>query len=203
MVRGAAECFRTGCASSSMHHPGSSVEIAPYALPHEVFAVPIAVDLTGKQFGRLTVLRLSGHNIHRQREWLCRCACGTELVLPSVRFRTGNTSSCGCLKREVNRLLNLSHGASGGANAGYAQFPGAYKSWLAMRARCLNPGAVQYHHYGGRGITVHPRWLASYEAFLADMGERPAGTSLDRINPNRNYEPGNCRWATRAEQART
>jgi hypothetical protein len=76
---------------------------------------------------------------------------------------------------------------------------GAFNSWRGMKDRCVDPRAVSYRYYGARGITVCERWMV-FGNFLADMGERPAGRTLDRINPAGNYEPGNCRWATRAEQ---
>ena len=105
----------------------------------------------------------------------------------------GFTKSCGCLKREANRT----HGHT--SRTGNTP---TYDSWKAMKFRCLNPKARFYRLYGGRGIKICDRWLHSFENFLEDMGERPAGLTLDRRDSNGNYEPQNCRWATPAEQVR-
>lgn len=145
-------------------------------------------DLADKRFGRLTVLRYAGKKDRRNHLWLCRCDCGTEKVVIGGNLLRGNTRSCGCLKREIH----TSHGAWGNPT---------YVSWNTMLQRCLNHRKPAYRRYGGRGITVCERWRR-FENFLADMGERPAGRTLDRYpDKDGNYEPGNCRWATPTEQA--
>jgi hypothetical protein len=153
--------------------------------------MPKIIDLTGDRYGRLTVVRYFGI-VATGKAYVCRCDCGTELVLRSAYLRTGDTRSCGCLKRDdtVNRFTT--HAMAGTRT---------HNSWRAMLERCRLPSHPQYHNYGGRGITVCERWR-EFANFLADMGERPDDLTLDRINVNGNYEPGNCRWADRATQGR-
>lgn len=144
------------------------------------------IDLTGQQFGRLTVTAaVEGcGNIY----W-CRCECGTELQVRAGNLRSGNSTSCGC--KNVQRLrrepIARRHGYTGTPT---------WNSWSSMIERCSKPAWKYYH---GRGITVCDRWL-KFENFLADMGERPPGTTLDRIDGNGNYEPANCRWADHQTQ---
>lgn len=154
------------------------------------------MDLAGQRYGRLLVLTQAPH-ITGNTAWLCQCDCGGEKVVPSSYLRTGSTKSCGCLPREQyglnGKLSSTTHGQASNPTL-------TYNSWNAMKQRCFNPLATNYHKYGARGITVDPSWVDSFETFFADMGERPAGTSLDRIDTAGNYEPGNCRWATPTEQ---
>ena len=152
-------------------------------------------DLTGKKFARLYVVRQ--HN--GTRKWECRCDCGAVTILPANRLLSGNTKSCGCLKRNVLGDATRTHGTANSRITGYANR--TYGIWQAMRGRCMNPNNSRWEHYGGRGIKICARW-GKYENFLADMGEAPKGLTLERINVNKNYTPSNCKWATWLEQAR-
>lgn len=151
-------------------------------------------DLTGKKFGRLTAIAL--HPVKTNQggfRYSCACDCGGSAVVSSSKLRLGRTRSCGCLIIESarNRATHRS-----------TKTP-TYRSWVSMRERCYSPRASNFKWYGRRGITVCERWKSSFETFRSDMGERPSGTTLDRLNPDGNYEPGNCRWATSGEQARS
>lgn len=132
----------------------------------------------------------------RRRIVLCKCDCGTEKRVGLRDLRSGATKSCGCFSRRNTLNRNLKHGHSiRGSHSS------TYKAWAAMMTRCNNPNSLYYENYGGRGIRVCDRWRA-FENFLADMGECPEKKTLDRLDNDKDYEPGNCRWATRAEQNR-
>lgn len=159
-------------------------------------------ELTGQRFGRLVVIEQIG-KYQNNLLWRCKCDCGNERTTIGTKLRTGKVRSCGCLVDEMRRRPKLRHGHAGNPKLGVKP-SGTYSSWKSMISRCTYPSHPSYLPYKNRGITVCGRWRESFENFLADMGERPGGNreyTLDRINNDKGYEPGNCRWATPKEQA--
>lgn len=153
------------------------------------------IDLIGRKFGRLSVIKRVDNNKWGNLCWLCRCSCGQEKIVVGRNLKSGNTQSCGCLQKE-NRIK---HGHSN-SNRGKAST--TYESWHQMIQRCTNPNRSKYKYYGGRGITVCGRWKR-FSNFLVDMGEKPTKNhSIDRKNNDGNYCKSNCRWATTKQQAR-
>ncbi len=157
------------------------------------------LDLSGEQVGRLVVTTRWRRckNKRREIQWLCHCSCGRKTWVFTVNLRRLHTLSCGCFLADLTAKRSTTHGHT----RGRTKSP-EYRSWRAMIQRCTNPTNNRYSNYGGRGITVCPRWRDSFEHFLSDMGLRPNGQTLDRLNSDGNYEPGNCRWATASEQNR-
>jgi hypothetical protein len=153
------------------------------------------IDLTGKRFGKLIVSRLSGKGVDRSYRWECICDCGAITTPLGCSLRNGNTTSCGCHKKAV--LANFHAGTHGMAGTR------VYQAFHAMHRRCSARKGKDWPLYGGRGITVCERWERphGFVNFLSDMGEPSPGTSLERIDVNGNYEPGNCKWGTNEEQA--
>lgn len=149
------------------------------------------LDVSGGRFGRLVAQESTGEKRWGVYLWRCVCDCGNTTVAAVNSLRSGLVRSCGCLASERAKKKATTHGQYGSP---------AYKSWDSMLQRCTNPNVVGYERYGGAGITVCDRWR-KFENFLADMGHRPKGTTLDRYPGQQgNYEPGNCRWATLQQQ---
>lgn len=157
-----------------------------------------ARDLTGQRFGALVVVGRAGTRL-RKAVWRCRCDCGGETETFGNNLVRGGATSCGCKRRdrlaEISRERSTKH-----KHAVRGAMSPTYVSWSGMHRRCRNPNTRDFRLYGGRGITVSDRW-ADFATFLEDMGERPEGMTLDRIDPDGDYGPGNCRWATPKEQS--
>jgi hypothetical protein len=152
--------------------------------------MPNFIDLKGQQYGQLTpVRRLDGTRTY----WLCRCTCGNEKAVSRANLRSGSITSCGCTRYAKSSAKLRRHGMTESTE---------YRIWCLLKDRCLNPANPAYVDYGGRGIEVCDRWRYSFENFLEDMGPRPKKHSIDRVDVNGNYRPGNCRWADAKTQAR-
>lgn len=146
-------------------------------------------NISGQRFGRLIAHELFGPG-NGTTLWVCFCDCGGLTVSGLNNLRRGKANSCGCISIE-NNINRATHRMKN---------TGVYTSWYAMKRRCHGKNIKQFKDYGGRGIKVSKHWM-KFENFYKDMGDRPEGKSLDRINVNGNYEKSNCRWATRKEQA--
>lgn len=154
----------------------------------------------GQKYGRLVALRCVGKDPYNQKKWQFLCDCGQETVATATNVRHGRTRSCGCLYKETRAYkgsprdgARTTHNLSGAPE---------YHVWVSIKQRCLNSKEPGFRFYGGRGIKVCERWMR-FEHFYADMGPRPSPElSIDRINNDGDYEPGNCRWATSKQQKR-
>jgi len=161
--------------------------------------MPALRNLVGQRFGRWIVVERRGRD-SGHAAWLCRCDCGNERTVSAANLRSGASQSCGCLHRERASQAKTTHGGCGTSE---------YRTWRGIINRCTDPNQPRFKDYGGRGIRVCDRWRHSFENFLADVGPRPEGSrngraifSLDRIDNDGDYEPGNCRWTTNTVQTR-
>lgn len=155
--------------------------------------------ITGEIYGRLTVISETisvYYGKQRMRRWTCKCSCGQERIVHQAALTTGHTKSCGCLNKEITSAIKTVHGAS----LKTSKLRRTFLTWVGMRRRCSDAKHGPYRYYGGRGITVCDRWLNSFENFLADMGERPNGMTIERKNNNLGYFKDNCRWAIHLDQ---
>lgn len=152
--------------------------------------MPKIIDLTNQVFGRWTVVNLINDD-SKDKKWNCICSCGSSGIISGGSLRSGRSKSCGCLMVELQtvpgRVIN-------------GKSSPTYNSWSNMIGRCTRPSQPDYESYGGRGISVCDEWKESFTKFREDMGDRPEGKTIDRIEVNGNYEPGNCQWSTNIEQ---
>lgn len=153
-------------------------------------------DITGHKFNRLTVVSRAENSKNGKAMWLCKCDCGNTLIVWGSNLRNGHTKSCGCLQKEKTTNRNLVHGKA---------CTNIHSTWKSMTQRCCNPNATSFKYYGARGISVCEEWKRDFQAFYDYVSQLPhfgeEGYSIDRINNNGNYEPGNVKWSTRKEQS--
>ncbi len=155
----------------------------------------VPLDITGERYGRLTAIERVRTPGDRHTKWRFICDCGQETIAHLDAVRAGATQSCGCFRVEKTRARSITHGHS----IDRTDTP-EISAWQHAKSRCFNPNDKKYPIYGGRGITMCPEWANDAAVFLAAMGPRPKGTTLDRIDVDGDYGPGNCRWATPRQQ---
>lgn len=161
------------------------------------------VDYSGRRYGRLLVAAMV-YEPGKDAKAKCLCDCGKERLVTAYNLKSGNTTSCGCLASEKTAARSRGFGERSVAinrKHGYSKTP-TYASWSDAKKRCYSPQNKRYPEYGGRGIGMCDAWRNSFEEFLHDMGDRPPRMTLERLDVNKWYEPGNCIWATRTQQAR-
>lgn len=150
------------------------------------------IDLTGRKFGRLTVL-CRVPSVNKRTKWKCVCECGNEIEVESYNLKTGHTNSCGCWQKEATSTANRTHGQ---------RKTRLYRIWVCMRNRCYQKNYHAFQHYGGRGITVCDEWNNSFETFRdwAMSHGYTDNLTIDRKDNDKGYSPENCKWSTMAEQ---
>lgn len=154
------------------------------------------INLKGKRFGRLRVIQLVRSSEWKRPKWECVYDCGETSFVRSCHLLSGHNRSCGCFNTDMIVKACTTHGQSC-----YGKVTPEYRAWQNAKKRVSDRKSASWKHYGGRGITMCKRWFNSFEHFISDIGKRPTrGHSVDRINNDGNYEPSNCRWATRSQQ---
>ncbi len=148
--------------------------------------------MIGKKFGRWFVLSQSESGKGGRRRYKCQCDCGTVRIVSKSNLKCGESKSCGCYRDDTAAMRNKTHDKSGTIE---------YSTWQGIKTRCLNENSKDYKRYGGRGITICEEWENSFETFYSDMGNKPNGMQIDRINNDGNYESKNCRWVTPKENS--
>lgn len=155
-----------------------------------------SLDLQGQTFGCLQIEEYLGRTPRNQAVWRALCRCGESVVVKTADVTSGDTTSCGCVHRRTLAARNKQS-----TDPWRRAHQREYNSYISARRRCLDPTDKDYYRYGAVGITFYAPWAASFRLFCADVGDRPDGTTLDRIDTTKGYEPGNVRWATPLKQA--
>jgi len=156
------------------------------------------IEMVGRKFNKLTVIKLAKSSKSGRLMWLCACECGNTKIVEGYHLRKNKIKSCGCLQKQRAHEANLKNGAS----VGYKRLP-EYVTWCSIKDRCNNPNNKSFNYYGGRGINIDSEWNKDFLKFYNDVGKKPkAGYSIERIDVNKGYVPGNCAWIPVYKQAR-
>lgn len=154
--------------------------------------MPSEIDMTGVRYGRLVAMTRTGTSPHKKPIWSFVCDCGVEKEIVAEAVRSGLVISCGCYNREKSRRQMTTHGMNRSRE---------HRAWKHAKTRCYNPNYHSFHRYGGRGISMCSEWRDNFQAFFDYMGQCPDGMTLERIDNEKGYQPGNCKWATMEEQS--